>query len=100
MTKEDCVAQETDTAATYIARLKAKLFPEETRLAAERTKLLQDLQTSFAKFHFDQDLETATITIQAKIGNDTEYRELLDRLHKFDFSAWQEHCTNERSHAD
>ncbi|MBX3720406.1 MAG: hypothetical protein KF713_01080 [Turneriella sp.] len=88
------------TAAIYIAQLRARLFPAETRLAAERTRLLKPLQTDFMRTSFDQTLETATLGINAKIRTAEEFRSFAEKIGSFDFEAWSRHCDNERADAD
>ncbi len=94
------VAQAGDTATAYIARLKTNLFPLETAIAAERTRLLKTLQTDFMRAQFDQTLETAALTFNAKIRTSAEYHLLVDKLNAFDFETWLKHCENERADAD
>lgn len=89
-----------ETAAAYIAQLRARLFPEEARLAEERVRLLKPLQTDFMRASFDQSLETATLTINVKIRTITEYRTLVEKIGRFDFAAWSQHCDAERADAD
>lgn len=89
-----------ENAALAITNLKERLFPAETRIALEREKLLKNLQGNSLRTHFDQTLETATLTINAKIRTAAEYRAFLEKLSAFDFEAWSRHCDSERSDAD
>lgn len=87
-------------AARYIETLEEFLFPETWALIKKRAALINELETSFAHASFDRDLETADIRLNATIRNESEYRELVERLQRFDFSAWASHCAAERQYAD
>lgn len=88
------------SAAVFIDWLKNDLFPQETQLRSRRAELLHELNGGPLRAHFDQNLETATLTLQAKIRSKEEYQALLNRLKAFDFAAWQKHCEAERTDAD
>lgn len=88
------------SATDYITALKTLLFPNETRIAAERTRLLKPLQADGTRAHFDATLETPALTIHAKIRNAEEYAKLIERLKTFDFEAWSRQCDAERADAD
>lgn len=89
-----------DTAAVFIEWLRHELFPQEAQLRERRTELLREVNGGPLRVHFDQSLETATLTLQAKIRSNEEYQALLHRLKSFDFAAWQNHCDTERTDAD
>ena len=88
------------SATDYIAALKTLLFPNESRIAAERTRLLKPLQGDGARVHFDATHESAALTLQVKIRTAEEYAKLIGRLQAFDFEAWSRHCEAERADAD
>lgn len=92
--------QAISTAAQFIAHLEVILFPQEMALRQKRQKKLAPLNCSFLRTHSDASLETATLTLQAKIRNAEEYSELLRRLTQFDFAEWQKYCESERCNAD
>lgn len=87
-------------AADYIAALKTELFPNKSRIATERARLLKPLQGDGARVHFDATLESAALTLQVKIRTAEEYAKLIGRLQAFDFEAWSRHCEGERADAD
>ena len=88
------------SAEAYITKLRENLFPMETRLAAERARLLKPLQNDFMRASFDQTLETATVSLAVKIRTAEEYRRFTDNIAAFDFDAWSRHCDAERADAD
>jgi len=87
-------------AAEYISRLNEVLFPQESRLIAERERLLKPLNSGPLRAHFDRSLEGHALTLQAKVRDAAEYAALLEKIKAFDFDAWVMHCEGERSDAD
>lgn len=93
-------AEKIHSAQKLIEHLEEILFPQEVKLRQKRAALLQDLNGGVLRVHFDNSLETATLTLQARVQNAAEFDDLLRRLQRFDFAAWQEHCASERADAD
>jgi hypothetical protein len=89
-----------ETAAACIEAMRAELFPLETALRKRRAEALREINGGPVKSHFDNTLETASLTINAHIKNKSDYDTLLTKLQAFDFSAWQQHCESERIDAD
>jgi hypothetical protein len=87
-------------AAECISRLNEILFPQESRLLAERERLLKPLNSGPLRVHFDRSLESPALTLQAKVRDAADYAALLGRLGAFDFETWARHCEEERSDAD
>jgi len=88
------------SAAAYIAALEQQLFPETYKLRAARAAFIAPLRSSNSRATFDNDLETATLTINATLRSREDYADFLSRLKNFDFDAWLLHCEAERIHAD
>jgi hypothetical protein len=88
------------TAAGCIEALREDLFPEETKLRKKRAEFLKPLNGSPMRAHFDQSLETATLTLHAQVQSKLDYENLLKRLQAFNFDEWQAHCDRERIDAD
>ncbi len=87
-------------AAQYIEFLQHELFPQEMQLKQRRAEKLRELQGNVLRVHFDQTLETSTLTLQARIRNAAEFADTLRRLQRFSFAEWQRHCEEERADAD
>lgn len=94
------VQQLISNAAQFIDFLQHELFPQEMLLRQRRTEQLQALQGKVLRVHFDQTLETPTLTLQARIRNQAEFEDTLRRLQRFSFADWQRHCEQERTDAD
>ena len=88
------------TAAQFIDYLQHELFPQEMLLCQRRSEKLQPLQGRALRAHFDQSLETPTLTLQARIRNQAEFEDTLRRLQNFSFADWVLHCEEERADAD
>jgi len=88
------------TAAASIEALREDLFPEEAKLRRNRADSLKKLSGGPVRAHFDQTLESSTLTIHAQIHNKADYESLLKRLQAFDYDQWQDLCNNERIDAD
>ncbi|MFZ5628305.1 MAG: hypothetical protein ACOY5B_04195 [Spirochaetota bacterium] len=84
----------------FIDFLQHELFPQEMLLRQRRSEYLQPLQGKVLRAHFDQSLETPTLTLQARIRNQAEFEDTLRRLQRFSFIEWQRHCEQERADAD
>lgn len=87
-------------AEQFIDYLLHELFPQEMLLVQRRTEHLQPLQGTVLRVHFDQTLETPTLTLQARIRNVAEFEDTLRRLQRFSFADWERHCEQERTDAD
>ncbi len=88
------------SAAQFIDYLQHELFPQEMLLRQRRAEQLQQLQGMALRVHFDQSLETPTLTLQARIRSEAEYDDTVRRLQRFSFADWQRHCEQERADAD
>lgn len=93
-------AQLVTNAAQFIDYLQHELFPQEMLLRQRRSEQLQPLQGKALRVHFDQNLETPTLILQARIRNEAEFEDTLRRLQHFSFADWQRHCDQERVDAD
>jgi hypothetical protein len=101
VTSKEFLAQHLVTsAAEFIEYLQHELFPQEMQLRRRRAELLQPLQGKALRAHFDQSLETPTLLLQARIHNEAEFADTLQRLMCFSFADWQRHCEQERADAD
>ncbi|HNL11159.1 MAG TPA: hypothetical protein PKM44_11650 [Turneriella sp.] len=101
VTAADFLAQQLVSNATqFIDYLQHELFPQEMLLRQRRAERLQPLQGKALRAHFDQSLETPTLTLQARIRSEAEFEDTLRRLQRFNFAEWLRHCEEERADAD
>lgn len=89
-----------ESAEACIGAMRAELFPLETALRKNRTTALRALNGGSLRTHFDNTLETASLTIHAQIKSKADFDNLVTRLQSFEFSEWQRLCDGERIDAD
>lgn len=100
MTPEFFTARRIRTATELIRQLEHLLFPQEMQLRQKRADFLKRLNGGMLRVHFDSSLETAALTIQARVQSAAEFDDLVRRLQSFNFTDWQRHCESERADAD